>query len=54
MNIIFAKFDWTNFYQVNDVNIALNIIYELVLDTNDKTVPKTLIQTQKFFYLVLI
>lgn len=47
-NIIFAKYDWSNFYKVNDGNVVLNIFYGLGLDTMEKTVPKTLTHTHKF------
>lgn len=40
MNAIFANFDWLIIYKERDVNVALNIFYEVLLDTIEQTVPK--------------
>lgn len=32
MNIVIASYEWSNAYTKNDINIALNIFYEVVLN----------------------
>jgi len=48
MNITLAKFDWSNLYKIKDVNIALDVLYDVLLDTIENTVPKKTTHTHKF------
>lgn len=48
MNIILAKFDWSNLYKIKDVNIALDLFYDILLNTIEKTVPKKQTYTHTF------
>lgn len=40
MDIIFGNNDWSSVYKENNINIALNNFYKIVLDTTEKMVPK--------------
>jgi hypothetical protein len=45
MDIIFGNHDWSSIYKENNINIALNNFYKIVLlvllvDTTEKMVPK--------------
>jgi hypothetical protein len=42
MNLAIAIYNWSTTYKLNDINAALDIFNEIVLDAIDQTVPKTL------------
>jgi hypothetical protein len=36
MNIISAQFDWSSLYKIKDVNIALDLFYDILSNTIEK------------------
>lgn len=48
MNFIFGNNDWSCVYKENNINIALNNFYKIVLDTIKKTVPEKISWNHKF------